>query len=244
MPTGVLALVGSGEYTPKMLEIEKTLIQSGIDSGKTGPYVQFATAAGLESESRLNYWKELGATQAEKLGVASKFIEVFNRKDAEDSRWLKEIEGASLIYFSGGNPKHLADTLRGTDLWEKIVNEFRTGSSLAGCSAGAMFMAQKIAFPIHFKNMEDGLNLIPNLVVLPHFDRYFSRIPTFMQKFIFQDDKAETVIGIDENTALIYDKNSWRVEGSGAVHIVAGAQKESFSINQRIESGIISKPSY
>ena len=92
MPTGVLALVGSGEYTPKMLEIEKTLIQSGINFGKTGPYVQFATAAGLESESSLNYWKELGATQAEKLGVASKFIEVFNRKDAEDSRWLKEIE--------------------------------------------------------------------------------------------------------------------------------------------------------
>ena len=85
--------------------------------------------------------------------IASKFIEVFNRKDAEDSRWLKEIEGASLIYFSGGNPKHLADTLRGTDLWEKIVNEFRTGSSLAGCSAGAMFMAQKIAFPIHLMHV-------------------------------------------------------------------------------------------
>ena len=105
-------------------------------------------------------------------------------------------------------------------------------------------MAQKIAFPIHFKNMEDGLNLIPDLVVLPHFDRYFSRIPTFMQKFIFQDEKAGTVIGIDENTALIYDKNTWRVEGSGAVHIVAGAQKESFSVNQRIESGIISKPTF
>ena len=244
MFSGVLALVGSGEYTPKMLEFERTLIRYGFNSGKTGPYVQFATAAGLESESRLNYWKELGAAQADRLGLPSKFIEVFNRNDAEDSRWLKEVEGASLIYFSGGNPKHLADTLRGTELWEKIVNEFKTGSSLAGCSAGAMFMAQKIAFPIHFKNMEDGLNLIPNLVVLPHFDRYFSRIPTFMQKFIFQDDKADTVIGIDENTALIYDNNSWHVEGSGAVHIVAGAQKESYWVNQKIKSGIISAPSF
>ncbi|MFM7985008.1 MAG: peptidase, partial [Candidatus Fonsibacter sp.] len=58
--TGSIALVGSGEYLPQMLEIEKALIEDGIENGKRAIYIQIPTAAGQESNNRLEYWKNLG----------------------------------------------------------------------------------------------------------------------------------------------------------------------------------------
>ena len=52
---GSLALVGSGEYLPAMTEFEKSLISDGIGNGLKPTYIQIPTAAGKESQSRLNW---------------------------------------------------------------------------------------------------------------------------------------------------------------------------------------------
>ena len=65
---GSLALVGSGEYLPQMAEFEKSLIDDGVKNGKKPIYIQIPTAAGRESESRLNHWRDLGREQAENRG--------------------------------------------------------------------------------------------------------------------------------------------------------------------------------
>ena len=138
------------------------------------------------------------------------------------SKWIKEIGGASLIYFSGGNPKHLADTLKGTSLWEKIISEFKSGSSLAGCSAGAMMMGSDIAFPVLRKNhVSTGLALISKLAVLPHYDRYFGKIPNLVQNLMFNRNHEIRVIGIDENTALVRENGFWKCQGLGKVHVIS-----------------------
>ena len=74
---GALALVGSGEYTEPLLELERELIEIAKRNGKNGPYIQFATAAGEEHAERIEYWKNLGARQAERLKIESIFIPVF-----------------------------------------------------------------------------------------------------------------------------------------------------------------------
>ena len=67
--SGSIALVGSGEYLPAMVELEKTLIDDAIACGKKPTFVQIPTAAGQESDDRLDYWRALGKAQAERLGV-------------------------------------------------------------------------------------------------------------------------------------------------------------------------------
>jgi hypothetical protein len=66
---GSLALVGSGEYLPAMASFEKSLIDDGIKNGKRDIYIQIPTAAGQETPDRLEYWKQLGKNQADRLGV-------------------------------------------------------------------------------------------------------------------------------------------------------------------------------
>ena len=53
MAVGNLALVGSGEYTLEMLSLESELIESGRRNNKEKVFVQFATAAGLESKESI-----------------------------------------------------------------------------------------------------------------------------------------------------------------------------------------------
>ena len=69
---GSLALVGSGEYLPQMAEFEKSLIDDGVKNGKKPIYIQIPTAAGRESETRLNHWRDLGKEQAERLSPLRK----------------------------------------------------------------------------------------------------------------------------------------------------------------------------
>ena len=194
---GRLALVGSGEYLPVMQDIEGWLLQD-----RPPRYVQLATAAAPEGERSLARWHDLGAQSAERLGVEQVIVDVRTREDADDPLHVAAVAGAGLIYLSGGNPSYLTRTLRGTAIWSAIVAQWRTGASLAGCSAGAMAMGGYVPdFRHPKKGGTDGLGVVPQLRVLPHFDKYSRMIPDFALKPLVTDDGI--VVGIDEDTALV-----------------------------------------
>lgn len=233
---GALALVGSGEYTEPLLDLERELIDIAKRKGKNGPYVQFATAAGEEHADRIEYWKNLGAVQAKRLGIESVFIPVLNREDALDPKWISQIKGASLIYFSGGDPLHLATSLINTDLLAAIIGEHKSGTSLGGCSAGAMAMCSHVGMPWRSNSKKcEGFHLISNYQVLPHFDRFFSAIPSaFLRQF--PRFTHENVIGIDEKTALLWNGDSWIVRGHGGVHFFnQNRERNSFHQNDVLD---------
>ena len=97
---GSLALVGSGEYLPAMAAFEKTLLDDAIALGKAPTYIQIPTAAGKESADRLDYWKELGAAQAQRIGVNSIHLPIYRREDAFNQVHVDAINNLSLIHIS------------------------------------------------------------------------------------------------------------------------------------------------
>ncbi|MBU6254511.1 MAG: Type 1 glutamine amidotransferase-like domain-containing protein, partial [Acidobacteria bacterium] len=117
---GSLALVGSGEYLIQMLELESSLIQDGIKNGKKARFIQIPTAAGQESLDRIKYWKELGRAQGERLGVEVEFLEILDREHALDQQIASLISDSALIYLSGGDPHHLAESLINTPVLDAI----------------------------------------------------------------------------------------------------------------------------
>lgn len=196
---GRLALVGSGEYLPVMHEIEAWLLHE-----RPPRYVQLATAAAPEGDRVLAHWHRLGAQAAERLGVEQVIVDVRVRADADDPAHVEAVAGAGLIYLSGGNPQHLARTLAGTRLWAAIVAEWRGGASLAGCSAGAMALGGYVPdFRHPRRGGTDGLGVIPDLRVLPHFDKYSRMIPDLALRPLLAE--GTVVVGIDEDTALVAD---------------------------------------
>lgn len=234
---GSLALVGSGEYLPSMASFEKSLIDDGVKNGKQPLYVQIPTAAGRESEDRLEYWKRLGASQAQALGVQSHFIPIYTREDAFNPAYVDLIRGSALMYMSGGDPHHLAETLIDTPAWGAILENWSTGASLAGCSAGAMVLSSQIPnFRLLKKAPTAGLNLLPEIRVIPHFNKFFKWIPESAAKVLLHVDDDAILIGVDELTAIVKrtGDNHWIVVGEAKVHVLKGLPDQQLHDGQTI----------
>ena len=222
---GSLALVGSGEYLPAMANFENSLLDDGIKNGKRPTYVQIPTAAGKETSDRLEYWKQLGRDQADRLGVDSIFLPIFTREDANNPQYVTLMKDCALMYMSGGDPHYLAETLRDTPLWDAIQDNWRTGASLAGCSAGAMVLSSHIPnFRLLKKAPSAGLNLLPEIRVIPHFNKFFKWIPESAAKVLLHVPDDSVLIGIDELTAIVKrcGDEHWVVVGTAKVHILKG----------------------
>jgi hypothetical protein len=235
---GSLALVGSGEYLPDMAELEKSLIQDGLTHGKANKFVQIPTAAGRESKDRLEFWKELGARQADLIGAEQIFLPIFDRDNANSDQFADAISDSALVYMSGGDPHYLAQTLTGTPVWNAILKNWQSGGSLAGCSAGAMVLSSEIPnFRFLKYGPTPGLNVIGNIRVIPHFNKFFKWIPDAAAKVLMHAPEGSILLGVDEMTALVQrsGKDFWEVNGQAKVHVLQGAPAEQLVAGQSIK---------
>jgi hypothetical protein len=230
---GALALAGSGEYLPVMQSLEQSLLNNAIERGKNNTFIQIPTAAGQESEDRLSLWKTLGAQQAERLNTQQVFLPIYTREDAMNESFAHQVKNAGLIYLSGGDPGYLARTLIDSPVWSAIESAWRSGSSLAGCSAGAMAMGKHV--PNFFRPKEEGtegFGIIGEIRTIPHYNKFFGWIPDAAARKLLTAPAGTSVIGIDESTALVtglsedldvsFESKSWRVHGEGHVHLLRG----------------------
>ena len=235
---GSLALIGSGEYLPAMAAFEKTLLDDAIACGKAPTYIQIPTAAGKESADRLDYWKELGAAQAQRIGVNSIHLPIYRREDAFNQEYVDAINNSALMYMSGGDPHHLATTLIDTPLWSAILSNWASGASLAGCSAGAMVLSSQIPnFRLTKSPPTQGLNLLPNIRVIPHFNKFFRWIPESAAKVLLHVPSDAILIGVDEMTAIVKRAGAehWVVVGDAKVHILKGLPDQVLHDGQEID---------
>jgi len=233
MSPGRIALVGSGEYLPVMADFEREL----LSKGPSNRYVQLATAAGRESETRLSYWESIGREQAERVGAEHIFIPVFNRDDAMRDDFAAQIAGAGLIYLSGGDPHYLATTLAGTPVLDAIERNWMTGSSLAGCSAGAMALGPDIP---NFRKMKElgseGFGFVPTIRTIPHYNKFFGWIPDQAVPLFLKAPPHITVVGIDEEAAIWSDDlETWTVVGKRSAHILTGETKGEFKAGETFQ---------
>ncbi len=221
---GPIALVGSGEYLSQMRDIEGSLLE-----GRAPKYVQLATASVPDGPEVVERWHQLGRAQAAALGVEAVIVPVETVADANNPTFVEMISGAGLIYLSGGNPGFLADTLRGSAIWDAIVTQWRGGAALAGCSAGAMAMTSWIPSIRHPREGgTEGLGLLKHVRVIPHFDRFGARIPDIVTRFLLPNESNIAVIGIDEDTAITGGLENWAVVGEQSAWLLTHEGREQF----------------
>jgi cyanophycinase-like exopeptidase len=206
-----------------MAPLERHLLE-----GRAPRYVQLATAAVPDGPDVVARWHRLGREQASRLGVEAVIVPVTDHASANDPDLAAMIDGAGLIYLSGGNPTYLAETLRDSLVWSAIERSWREGAALAGCSAGAMALTSwvpSIRHPLGGGTV--GLGLFTHLRVIPHFDAFAARMPDVLTRFLLPDDDSTMLLGIDEETALVGGLEEWTVWGRQSVwHLRGGARDE------------------
>jgi len=216
---GLIALVGSGEYLAVMDNVDRHLLDSLNLNGRKPRVVCLPTAAGREGHASINRWSSMGIEHFQKLGAEVSALRIIDRASADDVQWESLLEEADLVYFSGGDPGYLHQTLNGSRAWRAARRAWERGAVYAGCSAGAMILAKRMP-SFRLAGTQAGFGLLPAMFIVPHFDA----IPGIWKPIVFalqkQLKKGEIMIGVDENTALVGRLGGeWSVMGQGKVHI-------------------------
>ncbi|MFZ5884365.1 MAG: Type 1 glutamine amidotransferase-like domain-containing protein [Chloroflexota bacterium] len=231
---GLIALAGSGEYLPVMEDVDRHLLASLNLNGRRPRVVCLPTAAGREGDASVNRWSDMGVLHFEKLGADAKALRIIDRRSADDPQWESTLETADLIYFSGGDPGYLYETLHGTRAWNTALRAWGRGAVYAGCSAGAMILARRIP-RFRLAQTQTGFGVVPAEFILPHFDA----IPAVFKPFVFalrrQLRENERMIGVDEDTALVGRLGGeWRVMGQGSVHVFTKKDEQVYPSGQTL----------
>ncbi|HEY5730787.1 MAG TPA: Type 1 glutamine amidotransferase-like domain-containing protein [Anaerolineales bacterium] len=216
---GLIALVGSGEYLPVMDDVDRHLLASLNLNGRTPRVICLPTAAGQEGDGSVSRWSNMGISHFEKLGAEVHAPRVINRESANDPQWESLIETADLIYFSGGDPGYLYETLNGSRAWSAAQRAWERGAVYAGCSAGAMILAKRIP-RFRLAQTQEGFGIIPAKYILPHFDAIPGMFKPLVIVLTGKLKSNERLIGVDENTALVGTLGGeWKVMGQSKVYV-------------------------
>ena len=216
----MLALVGSGEYLPGMDLVDEELLRRLPEPARV---VCLPTAAGTEGDEIINSWANKGVAHFRRLGAEVEALPVVDRATAQDQTFAQRIASANFVYLSGGKPAYLYQSLVETPVWSAIVSVHQRGGIVAGCSAGAMIMGEKI---MGLPKMSVGLALLPRSLIVPHFDEF----PGILSRIIHLLTGTElTLFGVDGYTALVTDGQQFDVLGTGGVTVWHHRQHQRYT---------------
>jgi cyanophycinase len=223
---GPVALVGSGEFLPVMEDVDRHLLD-----GRAQRVVFLPTAAAREGDNRIRYWVDLGLEHYRRLGVEAEPLLVLERSDADNTDLAGRVAGAGLIYLSGGDPFYLTETLRESAVWHAIHEAWEDGAALAGCSAGAIALSAVVRERFSTDApLRPALGVVPQLAVLPHFDRLRRFAPQLADPNARPLPEGVTLVGVDEDTALVGGPSRFTVMGRQRAWVLAaGAEPKSSS---------------
>jgi cyanophycinase-like exopeptidase len=221
--TRTFLLMGSGEFEPWSRQIESDALH-----GRAGYVAVLPTASSAEGGEVFARWGRMALEHYAASGLEARLLPVKTREDAEREDHAREVEGAAMVFFSGGKPQHLASTIHGTRLWDALTIALDDGTVFAGCSAGALVASQSRG------QRRDrgartgwvfGLGLVPHVSFGVHWDKV-KVIPGLRSLTMSRTPSGSWFVGLDERTAILGDGHRWRVYGLGSVMVRHGGGTE------------------
>lgn len=162
----------------------------------------------------------------ERLGAEGvRIIDTETREDASSSTALQAIAQATGIFFTGGDQARITSILKNTEIEAAIHQRFSQGIVVAGTSAGAAVMPDKMIVEgdsqthprMEIVAMAPGLGFLPGVVIDQHFSQR-GRLGRLLAALV--QEPAELGFGIDENTAMVVTDHQIEVIGEGSVTII------------------------
>ena len=218
---GQLMAIGGGEDKQGDCVILKEFVR--LAGGDKAQIVVMTTATEFPEEVGAEYidvFKRLGVKKVQA-------IDVSERSDSMKQESIEAVEKAMGLFFTGGNQLHITSLMGGTELLETIQERYEKDLIVAGTSAGAAMMGNSMIVSGDSNEnprsgcveIAPGTDLVIGCLIDTHFSqrgrhgRLLTAIAHYPQDIGF---------GVDENTAMIVDKDGFTVLGEGAVTVIDG----------------------
>lgn len=217
---GPLVIIGGGTRPPSIMQLIARLA-----GGARGTMLVFPQASEVAETgpSLAQEFKTLGLGTVRVIGT--------DHAGADTDAVVAETEGATGVYFAGGDQNRLMAVLRGTKLERRLVALHRGGAVMSGTSAGAAVMSRVMITgdekrpltkdqdwqTIEADNVvtAPGLGFLDDVVVDQHFvrRRRHNRLISLVL-----EQPAQLGVAIDEETAMwVKPDRTFEVVGNGPV---------------------------
>ena len=200
---------------------DRTIVETFLDlAGGPEENIVVIPTAGTgdhydEYWSGLKPLKEAGATNLTVLHTR-------DRRVADSDDFIKSIDEARGVWFSGGRQWRLADAYLHTKTHQALRNLLNRGGVIGGTSAGATIQGSYLVRgdtktnTIMMGDHQEGMGFLKNVAIDQHIlkrNRHFDLID------VIKTHPQLLGLGIDEDTAIIVQKDRFEVLGQGYVAI-------------------------
>lgn len=168
---------------------------------------------------------------------------VDNRSQSADK--LDLLKGAAGVFFSGGDQLRLTSQICGTEIEDELHRLLEQGCVIAGTSAGASMMSDTMMVTgsssethrIGDLRMAPGMALVRDIII----DQHFAERGRFGRLIgaIAQNPRV-LGLGIDEDTAVVVEGDSFTVVGNGGVYVVDGKKASYSNVAEARENRVLS----
>lgn len=218
--TRAFAFLGAGEFEPWSEVVDRWVLERADGDGTV---LILPTASAPEGDDVFEDWARKGLEHYGSLGVPAEVLPLKSREDAEREDLAERIRHASAVYFSGGNPYHLASVLRGSAFCRVMLDRLEDGLGFVGCSAGVACLTET-TYDTSGDLLSDevwkpGLSYVRRLLFAPHWDTVEQWFPGAQAFIVSSLGPGQTLVAIDEQTAMVGDGHHWDVLGRAGVHM-------------------------
>lgn len=226
-----LIIIGGAEDKEDKCEILRKVVEMGGGEDARITIITTATERPMEAG---NLYRDI----FRKLGV--KNIDILNinsRREALDEEYISSIRDATCIFFTGGDQLRITSLLGGTSAYAALHHAYRKGALLVGTSAGASVMSSNMivegedddAPKYCTLKMAPGLGLLNEVIIDQHFAQR-GRIGRLL--VAVAQNPYMLGVGIDEDTAIIVEGDSFHIIGSQTVTVVNGMNLSHSNVSE------------
>jgi cyanophycinase len=205
---GVLALVGGGEWRGGLAALDAELAAT---AGAT-EVVVLPTAAAYEQPDRAG---ARAVAHFEGLGLKTTVLPVLHRGEADDPKFASAVRKAGFVYLADGSPLHLRSVIKDSAIFDALLAAYHGGGVLAASGAGATLLCDPMVDP-RGGAYTVGLGVVRNLAVFPY---HGTAADHLRARSIDLLPSTATLVGVDEETALVLRDGGWTVGGAGTVSV-------------------------
>jgi cyanophycinase len=215
------ALIIIGGHEDK--EGDKLILREVARRVGSGKLVVCTTATKQEDEMFAEYeriFRNLGVKHVWQLHIN-------NRDEAIDEKKLRILEGATGVFFTGGDQLMITSQMGDTPCYEMMRQLYDEGGLIAGTSAGASVMCETMMVSGNGEQshrlsdtikMAAGFGFINGVIIDQHFAER-GRVGRLLG--VVAQNPRNIGLGIDEDTAIVVEgEREFYVLGTGAVYVV------------------------